>query len=299
MDVIPLIEPPVQSIILADGRQLTWQEFGVPEGRPVLYFHGGGSFSPEAGIFHREAVANNIRLISTNRPGAGGSSLCPGRPAGAYSHDLAELLAHLKIDKFACFGESNGGMMTLAIAAAMSDRVIGAVPINPTVPWFDPMARRVTAGSVAIAYRLMRYAPWLLASLAETASGRVRKMKTEPRPGKSRFDALNLMGPPPGTEQDIGDILWYVTECKNKPALLAELKWAAHDWGVDYHSIPVRLDFYCGVHDAQAPFALVLADENPDAQFHYFRFGHHGYCHPDARARIVGTVAGYFNRGTA
>src|SRR3546814_9575779 len=76
MDDIPLIDPPLQSMTLADGRQLTWQEFGLPDGRPVLYFHGGGSFSLEAGIFHREAVQRNIHLIATNRPGAGGSSLC-------------------------------------------------------------------------------------------------------------------------------------------------------------------------------------------------------------------------------
>src|SRR3546814_16267232 len=85
MDDIPLIDPPLQSMTLADGRQLTWQEFGLPDGRPVLYFHGGGSFSLEAGIFHREAVQRNIRLIATNRPGAGGSSLCPGRAVAASS----------------------------------------------------------------------------------------------------------------------------------------------------------------------------------------------------------------------
>src|SRR3546814_6614122 len=100
---------PLQSMTLADGRQLTWQEFGLPDGRPVLYFHGGGSFSLEAGIFHREAVQRNIHLIATNRPGAGGSSLCPGRPVAAYSNDLRELFDHLKIEKFACLGESTGG----------------------------------------------------------------------------------------------------------------------------------------------------------------------------------------------
>src|SRR3546814_4539077 len=144
MDDIPLIDPPLQSMTLADGRQLTWQEFGLPDGRPVLYFHGGGSFSLEAGIFHREAVQRNIHLIATNRPGAGGSSLCPGRPVAAYSNDLRELLDHLKIEKFACLGESNGGLVTMAVAATLPDRVLGAIPINPTVPWFDSVARTVS-----------------------------------------------------------------------------------------------------------------------------------------------------------
>lgn len=55
----------------------------------------------------------------------------------------------------------------------------------------------------------------------------------------------------------------------------------------------VRLDIFCGAHDAQAPFALVLADRNPAARFHHFSFGHLGYSHPDARRRIIATVAGY------
>jgi len=52
--------------MLTDSRQLTWQEFDLPEGRPALYFHGGGSTNLEAGIFHREAVQRNIRPIATD-----------------------------------------------------------------------------------------------------------------------------------------------------------------------------------------------------------------------------------------
>lgn len=293
---IALIDPPVQSMPLADGRKLTWQEFGVPDGRPVLYFHGGGSFSLEAGIFHREAVLNNIRLISTNRPGAEDSTLCPGRPVAAYADDLAELLDRLKIDKFACLGESNGGMMTLAVAATMSPRVLGAVPINPTVPWFDPVARRVSPGSVAIAYRMLRYAPWLLATLAKLAVAPMQRMRTARRPSTGRLDPSNLIGPPPGTEADVADLQWRILACYNKAALLAEVRWASANWGFDPHSIPARLDFFCGVHDAQAPFALVLADHNPDASFHYFSYGHSAFSHPDVRRRVVDMIASYFER---
>lgn len=201
MEPIPLIDPPHRSIGLADGRTLAWQEFGIPDGRPTLYFHGGGSHSLEAGIFHREAVQRNIRLIATNRPGASGSSLCPGRPTAAYSSDMIELLDHLQIEKFACLGESNGGMMTLAIAATMADRVVGAVPINPTVPWFDPLARSVSPRSVAVAYRLMKHFPGLLVKAAAGSATRLRRQRAEAPPGEG-FSRLDLLGPPPGIEPD-------------------------------------------------------------------------------------------------
>jgi pimeloyl-ACP methyl ester carboxylesterase len=294
MEHIPLIDPPMLSLRLADGRMLTWQEFGAPDGRPALYFHGGGSLSLEAGIFHREAVQRNIRLIATNRPGVAGSSLCRGRTAAGYADDLGELLGHLQIDKFACFGESNGGLITMAIAAAMAPRVVGAVPINPTVPWFDPVARSVTSGAAAWGYRLMRWWPRLLVSLAAGSGTHIRKQRSAAPQHGGGFNPPDLAGPPPGTEPDIAEIHWRFMDSHNSQALLAELEFASRPWGFDHCAIAAPLDFYCGVHDAQAPFALVLADRNADARFHYFAYGHHGFSHPDARRRILDTIAGYF-----
>ena len=294
METIPLIDPPIQSMTLADGRTLSWQEFGAPHGRPVLYFHGGGSFSLEAGLFHREAVQRNLRLIATNRPGSGGSSLRSGRPVAAYSDDLSELLDHLEIGKVACLGESNGGMVTMATAATMADRVVGAAPINPTVPWFDPVARSVSSCSVGWGYRAMKYIPWALPGLARTAVARNHRLRSRPDRHVGRFSRQALVGPPPGIEPDVGNLQWRVMLESSKKSLLPELQWACSDWGFDFYSIRVPLDFYCGVHDAQAPFALVLADQNPDARFHHFSYGHLAFSHPDARRRIFDTISGYF-----
>jgi pimeloyl-ACP methyl ester carboxylesterase len=290
---VPLIDPPRRSTTLADGRRLTWQEFGAPDGEPVLYFHGGGSPGLEGGIFHREAVRNGIRLIAPNRPGAAGSSLCPGRPVGAYSDDVTELLDGLAVGSLACVGESNGGLVTMAVAATIPDRIIGAVPVNPTLPWFDPVARQVSSRSAATGYRLIRYAPRLVAALERYSTARTRRSTSAPDadgPG-ARMDPA---GPPPGIEHDVGEFHRRVlTERAGRQALLAEMRWASATWGFDHYSIPVPLDIFCGAHDAQAPFALVLADRNPAARFHHFPFGHQGYSHPDARRRIIATVAGY------
>jgi pimeloyl-ACP methyl ester carboxylesterase len=302
---IPLIDPPQRSMTLADGRTLTWQEFGIPGGRPVLYFHGGGSTSIEGGIFHREAVRNGLRLLATNRPGAGGSTVRPRRPVAAYADDLRELLDQLDIEAVACFGESNGGMITMAAAATMPDRVTGAAPINPTLPWFDREARRVSSAGAAIAYQLSKRAPTLVAALADRAvKSAERRYRLESkqgvaspprRPGSvSRSD---LVGPPPGTEPDVA-ALHHRTDAERagRDGILAELAWASHDWGFDYYAIPAPLDFFCGEHDIQGPFARVLAERNPDARFHEFAYGHNGFSHPDARRRIVDVVTGYLER---
>lgn len=290
----PLIDPPVQSLTLADKRTLTWQEFGDPAGRPALYCHGGGSASFEAGIFHREAVVSQIRLISTNRPGAGGTSLCDGRPVAAYSDDITQLLDHLRVDRCACFGESNGGMVTMAIASRLSSRIIGAVPINPTLPWFDPLARLVSPRTAALAYWMLKHAPWVFGFGAKKTLARIRRIKSQPYQMTPTVTSPELAGPPPGTEEDVGEILWRLLAEAGPARLKPELKWATTDWGFDYYNIPVPLDFFCGVRDVQAPFALVLADRNPNARFHYAPYGHHGFALPATRRRIVDLVAGYY-----
>lgn len=293
MNDIPLIDPPVQALTLADGRRMTWQAFGSPDGRPVLYFHGGGSASFEAGIFHREAVQNNIRLIATNRPSVGGSTAAPGRGVTAYCEDLRALLDELRVEKFACLGESNGGMVTLAVASTLSARVLGAIPINPTIPWFDPVAKGVSSRMTGIAYSLLKYAPGLLTLAAEKRARHVDMQRSRARNGGEAFKVSELLGPPPGIEDDIGDIHWRLLERSDKQALRAEFAWATARWSFDYYDIPVPLDFFCGVRDSAAPFSLVLADRNPDARFHHFSYGHHGFSHPKARRRIFETIASY------
>jgi hypothetical protein len=136
----------------------------------------------------------------------------------------------------------------------------------------------------------------LLVKAATGSAGRLRRQRAAAPPSDG-FSPLDLLGPPPGIEEDVGEYQWRVMEQPaGKQALLAELKWAASDWGFDLYNIPTRLDFYCGAFDAQAPFALVLADRNTDARFHYFSYGHLAYSHPDARRRMMDRIASYFDQ---
>jgi hypothetical protein len=166
------------------------------------------------------------------------------------------------------------------------------------VPWFDPVARSVTSGMAAWGYRLMKRWPALLASAAAGSGKKIRERRSAAVQQDGVFNPIDLQGPAPGTEPDIAEIHWRFMDSHNKQALLGELAFASKPWGFDYYTIPVPLDFFCGVHDSQAPFALVLAERNPDARFHYFSYGHHGFSHPDARRRIFDVIASYFESRT-
>ena len=58
-------------VTLADGRDLAYEEYGNPDGFPVLSFHGGLSSRLDAAPAHEAAVLMGVRLLSPDRPGIG------------------------------------------------------------------------------------------------------------------------------------------------------------------------------------------------------------------------------------
>jgi hypothetical protein len=141
---------------------------------------------------------------------------------------------------------------------------------------------------------MLKYAPWAFGLGLKKTIAKYRRIKSQPYQMTPTLMSPEQFGPPPGTEEDVGEILYGVLSQVNSRSIRPELKWATRNWGFDYYNIPVQLDFFCGVRDAQAPFALVLADRNPKARFHYFSYGHHGFAHPAARRRIIDSIASYF-----
>jgi pimeloyl-ACP methyl ester carboxylesterase len=103
-------------INLPDGRQLSWHEFGDPDGAPVIYTSG----TPVSGLgganYDQAARAAGLRWISPDKPGYGGSGYHRKRSLTSWADDLAELADQLGLDRFALAGESGGGPFTLAAA---------------------------------------------------------------------------------------------------------------------------------------------------------------------------------------
>ncbi len=130
----------------ADGKVLTYQEFGHPAGRPVFLLHGTpGSCHgprPRPTVLHRD----HLRLIAYDRPGYGGSTRRVGRDVAAAAWDVRHLADHLGIERFAVVGRSGGGPHALACAALLSERVVRAAALVSVAPrdlmgesWFEDM----------------------------------------------------------------------------------------------------------------------------------------------------------------
>jgi pimeloyl-ACP methyl ester carboxylesterase len=118
------------------------------EERVVVLCHS----APGAGIFDpdpTETRARNVRLLSVDRPGYGGS---PPVRAGAWAtvasaaDDLAAVLDSLHAELVGVAGWSAGGRVALALAARRPDlvdrvAVLGTPAPDEEVPWIEPEQR--------------------------------------------------------------------------------------------------------------------------------------------------------------
>lgn len=110
-------------ITLPDGRRVNWHEFGNPDGSPVIYTAGTPVSGLGGGTYDETARAADLRWISPDKPGYGGSDYQRKRSLTSWADDLAALAGHLGLDRFALAGESGGGPFTLAAARQLAGRV--------------------------------------------------------------------------------------------------------------------------------------------------------------------------------
>jgi pimeloyl-ACP methyl ester carboxylesterase len=123
---------------LADGRQLAFNEYGVANGQPVFFFHGGNDSRLEAVLLEAAASDLGLRLVAPDRPGYGRSDPQSGRRLLDWPQDVAQLATGLGIASFAVVGHSGGGPHAAAVATRYRSGFRASrwsvVPPHPPVP---------------------------------------------------------------------------------------------------------------------------------------------------------------------
>lgn len=109
----------LRSCTLADGRLMSYREYGDPLGVPVINCHGGLMCGSDIAPAHDAASELGVRLVSPDRPGIGLSTPDPGRATGDWAEDVRQLMAHLELAAASAIGWSLGGQYALALAAQL------------------------------------------------------------------------------------------------------------------------------------------------------------------------------------
>jgi pimeloyl-ACP methyl ester carboxylesterase len=121
-----------------DGRTLTYEAFGPPDGAPVFWLHGTPSsrlyVHPDPEFYDRHGVC----AIAYDRPGYGGSDPDPGRDVAAAAADVESLADGRGVERFGVLGTSGGGPHALACGALLAERVTGVAVFVGAAPFDDP-----------------------------------------------------------------------------------------------------------------------------------------------------------------
>jgi pimeloyl-ACP methyl ester carboxylesterase len=107
------------------------------------------------------AEARDLRIISVDRPGLGGSQPQPGRQILDWAADVRTLADALGLQRFRVLGYSGGVPYALACAQLLPDRIIAAAVVACVGPDSQPGLVAGLPPSVARIRRTSRRWPWL------------------------------------------------------------------------------------------------------------------------------------------
>jgi pimeloyl-ACP methyl ester carboxylesterase len=138
----------MREVITTAGRRLAVEEWGVPDGTPVLYAHGTPMSRLARYPDDRLFTDLGVRLITYDRPGFGGSAPHLGRRVVDAADDIAAIADACGLDRFPLFGVSGGGPHALAFAARHPDRVTRVATLASPAP-ADAAGLDWTAGMMA------------------------------------------------------------------------------------------------------------------------------------------------------
>jgi len=136
---------------LPEGAVVAFQEYGVPNGVPVMFCHGWPSSCTMARLTDEPARDLGIRIISLDRPGISGSSLQPDRKLSDWPRVVERIVDHLGVREFRILAISGGAPYAYATAVAMP-QLVQAIAIVGGAP---PMAELVGGEGLLPLYRWM------------------------------------------------------------------------------------------------------------------------------------------------
>ena len=147
---------------LKDGRQLAWGEFGDPDGKPVIFFHGWPGARLQGAIMDSSGRTLGLRIISPDRPGFGLSDFQTRRTILNWPDDVLELADQLELETLCVLGLSGVAPYALACAYRIPHRLTAVGVVSGIGPGDAPGASQGVSPNLRRTIKMCRYAPWLV-----------------------------------------------------------------------------------------------------------------------------------------
>jgi pimeloyl-ACP methyl ester carboxylesterase len=122
---------------LDDGSVVAFEEYGDPEGTPVIFCHGWPSSRTMAQLADEPARSLGVRIISPDRPGISGSSMQPDRKLSDWPSLVQRLVNDLEIGEFRILAISGGAPYAYATAVAIPERVRAVAIAGGVIPFSE------------------------------------------------------------------------------------------------------------------------------------------------------------------
>lgn len=260
---------------LYDGRIVVCREYGVRNGWPVIWNHGGLLCGRDAETAHETARDMGLRLIAPNRPGIGGSANVEGRCTADWADDVEVIADAMGVEKFGAAGWSMGGQYALACAARLRGRVTRVVVVAGAVEMAngedfqklnegDRKFTEISRNQPARARSVFRTLRWI-ARLAPWAFGRILGNQL------GQADAVVISGL---TARRVAH--WYMEAAQNISGLTEEYIAWARPWGFRLEEVAAPVTVFRGTEDTLVPeeWARRLASEVKKGRYVSMAGGH-------------------------
>ena len=143
------------------GRSIGYAEFGDPNGKPVMLFHGFGDSRLTRYPDDALTARLGIRLITFDRPGIGLTDPMKELTILDRTDDAVDLANSLGLGDIAVLGWSGGAPYALAAAGCMAGKVRRVAIVSGFGPFERPGFKRLAPREIKRVMTILKVAPWM------------------------------------------------------------------------------------------------------------------------------------------
>ncbi len=263
-------------LILKDGRQLHYAEYGVSYGIPVILLHGILGCRYERHPDDSLTKSLGVRLIIPDRPGYGLSEHAPDHDYLDFADDLLELADHLELQQFSIMGLSVGAIYGSAFAYKTPQRLQSIAMISSTPPFRSFSDFTGVPPSLKLLIAFSKYLPTAAQAIAQIAINKGCK-----NPGRflasipANTSDRTLFTNPLLKEHIEACLLTGSKDCNS--GFVQDILLSAQPWPFPVKDIRMKIDFWHGTEDSHSPFIRIkpVIDAVPDKYLHKIEGGGH------------------------